>query len=101
MPGFQSGSGFSRCGVERYEIQDEGYGTKDAEDIAGHVQRMEKPRKRADLRRDSRKYLMPIPGVVVSDSVKNKTLKNGFFVLVPLGDTFAIIKPEGKYHVRE
>jgi hypothetical protein len=39
--------------------------------------------------------------VVVSDSVKNKALKSGFFVVVPSGDTFDIIVPEGKYHVRE
>jgi hypothetical protein len=53
------------------------------------------------LRGDTRKYLGAIAGVVVSDSVKNRALGSGFFVLVPSGDTFAIIKPEGKYHVRE
>jgi hypothetical protein len=75
--------------------------TPDAEDITDHVRRMEKLRKRADLRGDSRKYLGAVAGVVVSDSVMNTALKNGFFVLVPSGDTFAIIKPEGKYHTRE
>jgi hypothetical protein len=75
--------------------------TPSVEDIAGHVKRMEKLRKRADSRGDTRKYLGAIAGVVVSDSVKNKALGNGFFVLVPSGDTFTIIKPEGKYHVRE
>jgi hypothetical protein len=38
---------------------------------------------------------------VVSDSVKNRALGKGLYVIVPSGDTFAIIKPEGKYHVRE
>jgi hypothetical protein len=75
--------------------------TPDTDDIADHVRRMDKLRKRADLRGDARKYLGAVAGVVVSDSVMNKALKNGFFVLVPSGDTFAIIKPEGKYHTRE
>jgi hypothetical protein len=62
---------------------------------------MEKLRKYADLHNDSRKYLGAIAGVVTSDSVKNNALKKGFFVVVPSGDTFDIIKPEGKYHVKE
>jgi hypothetical protein len=75
--------------------------TPSVDDVAEHIQRMEKLRRRADLRGDTRKYLGAIAGVVMSDSVKNSSLGSGFFVLVPSGDTFAIIKPEGKYHVRE
>ncbi|MDR1618105.1 MAG: hypothetical protein LBS06_03535 [Treponema sp.] len=75
--------------------------TPTVEDIDDHVRRMEKLRKRADLRGDARKYLGAIAGVVVGDSVKKKTLANGFFVIVPSGDTFSIIKPEGEYHIRE
>jgi predicted nuclease with TOPRIM domain len=75
--------------------------TPSAEDISGHVRRMEKLRKRADARGDARKYLGAVAGVVVSDSVKNRALKSGFFVVVPSGDTFSIIKPEGRYHIRE
>jgi hypothetical protein len=73
-------------------------GTKDVDD---HVERMEKLRRRADLRGDERKYLGAMAGVTVSDSVKNYALQNGFFVIVPSGDTFDIIKPEGKYQIRE
>ena len=75
--------------------------TPSVEDIGDHVKRMEKMRRYADLRGDARKYLGAVAGVVVSDSVKNRALKNGFFVVVPSGDTFNIITPEGKYHVRE
>ncbi|MDR0689336.1 MAG: hypothetical protein LBG08_03585 [Spirochaetaceae bacterium] len=75
--------------------------TPTVRDIADHVKRMEKLRRYAGLRGDSRKYLGAIAGVVVSDSVKNRALSSGFFVLVPSGDTFNIIKPEGKYRVRE
>jgi hypothetical protein len=62
---------------------------------------MEKLRKYADLHNDTRKYLGAIAGAVMSDSVKNYALKKGFFAVVPSGDTFNIIKPEGKYHVKE
>jgi hypothetical protein len=75
--------------------------TPTTKDVSDHIARMEKLRKYADLHRDSRKYLGAIAGVVTSDSVKNNALKNGFFVVVPSGDTFNIIRPEGKYHVRE
>ena len=75
--------------------------TPSLKDIEDHVRRMEKMRRYADLRGDSRKYLGAVAGVVVSDSVKNKALANGFFVVVPSGDTFDIIKPEGNYHVKE
>jgi hypothetical protein len=75
--------------------------TPSTRDVDDHTARMEKLRKYADLHRDTRKYLGAIAGVVMSDSVKNYALKKGFFVVVPSGDTFTIIKPEGKYHIRE
>jgi hypothetical protein len=75
--------------------------TPTTKDVSDHIKRMEKLRKYADLHKDSRKYLGALAGVVTSDSVKNNALKNGCFVVVPSGDTFNIIKPEGKYHVRE
>jgi hypothetical protein len=37
----------------------------------------------------------------MSKSVMNYALKSGFFVVLPSGDTFNIIKPEGKYRVKE
>ncbi|MDR0378532.1 MAG: hypothetical protein LBI62_01050 [Candidatus Accumulibacter sp.] len=75
--------------------------TPSVEDVGDHVERMEKLRKRADLRGDSRKYIGAIAGVVMSDSVRNKALRSGFFVIIPSGDTFSIIKPEGKYRIKE
>ncbi|MDR2630515.1 MAG: hypothetical protein LBC60_06305 [Spirochaetaceae bacterium] len=70
-------------------------------DVNDQVKRLEKMRKYADLRQDKRKYLGAMAGVVMSDSVKNHALGNGFFVVIPSGDTFNIIKPEGKYRVKE
>ena len=66
-----------------------------------HVKRLEKLRKYADLRGDSRKYLGAIVGVVMSAGVSVYALKNGFYVVEPSGDMFNIIAPEGKYYPRE
>jgi hypothetical protein len=75
--------------------------TPTTRDVDEHIARMEKLRKYADLHKDTRKYLGAVAGVVTSDAVKNYALKKGFFVVVPSGDTFNIIKPEGKYRVKE
>ncbi|MDR1429876.1 MAG: hypothetical protein LBI85_06260 [Spirochaetaceae bacterium] len=75
--------------------------TPTTDDVDAHIERMGKMREYADLHHDKRKYLGAIAGVVTSDSVKNYALKHGFFVIVPSGDTFAIIRPEGNYHIRE
>jgi DNA repair exonuclease SbcCD ATPase subunit len=75
--------------------------TPTIKDVNEHIVRMEKLRKHVDRRRDTRKYLGAIAGVVTSESVKTHALKQGFFVIVPSGDTFDIIKPEGKYQIRE
>jgi hypothetical protein len=53
----------------------------DIGDIQDHLERMKKLRAYADLRRDTRKYLGAIAGVVVDESVKNYALKNGFTYL--------------------
>jgi hypothetical protein len=70
-------------------------------DVDDHIARMEKLRKYADLHNDRRKYLGAVAGAVTRDAVKDYALKKGFFVVIPSGDTFNIIKPEGKYHVKE
>jgi hypothetical protein len=75
--------------------------TPTVKDVNDHVRRMEKMRQYADLRQDRRAYLGAVAGVVMSDSVKNHALKNGFFVAIPSGDTFNIIRPEGKFHIKE
>ncbi|MDR0708468.1 MAG: hypothetical protein LBF77_00195 [Spirochaetaceae bacterium] len=75
--------------------------TPTTRDVDDHIARMEKLRKYADLHHDTRKYLGSVAGAVMSDSVKNYALKKGFFAVIPSGDTFNIIKPEGKYHVKE
>ncbi|MDR2134361.1 MAG: hypothetical protein LBP27_04570 [Treponema sp.] len=71
------------------------------DDIDGHVERMEKLRKSADLHEDKRKYLGAVAGVVFGDSEKTYALKKGFYVIEPSGDTFNIIEPRGSYYPRE
>jgi hypothetical protein len=70
-------------------------------DVDEHIARMAKLRKHADLHNDHRKYLGAVAGAVTGDSVRNYALKHGFFVIVPSGDTFDIIRPEGGCHIRE
>jgi hypothetical protein len=70
-------------------------------DIKDHIERMGKVRLHADLHGDTRKYLGAVAGMVINDNVRDFALKNGFYVVEPSGDTFNIVKPEGKYHPRE
>ncbi|MDR1901548.1 MAG: hypothetical protein LBQ88_04605 [Treponema sp.] len=71
------------------------------DDINDHIERMEKLRKYADFHDDKRKYLGAIAGVVFGDNEKTYTLKKGFYVIEPSGDTFTIIEPKGDYHPHE
>jgi chromosome segregation ATPase len=71
------------------------------DDVRDHVKRMEKVRRHADLHGDKRKFLGSVAGMVLKDNVRDFALNNGFYVIQPSGDTFNIIKPEGKYHPRE
>jgi hypothetical protein len=70
-------------------------------DIDDHVKRMEKLRRYADMRGDKRKYLGAIGGVVFNKHANDYTLKNGFYVIEPSGETLKITSPEGKYSPRE
>ena len=65
------------------------------QDVKDHVKRLEKMKRYADLHGDKRKFLGAIAGVVLSDNVKEFILKNGFFAVVPSGETF-VITPPGK-----
>jgi transposase len=71
------------------------------EDINDHIERMEKLRQYADLHDDKRTYLGAMAGVVFSESAKTYTLKKGFYVIEPSGDTFKITEPKGSYHPHE
>jgi hypothetical protein len=66
------------------------------EHIQGHIERLEKMRKYADLHGDKRTFLGAVAGVVVTLNIKEYALKQGFFVIEPSGDTFNITPPKGQ-----
>jgi hypothetical protein len=71
------------------------------DDIQYHIERMEKLRAYADLHNDKRVYLGAVAGVVFSEAEKTYTLKKGFYVIEPSGETFKITEPKDKYRPRE
>jgi chromosome segregation ATPase len=71
------------------------------EDVNGHIERMEKLRRYANLHQDSRTYLGAIAGAVFGEEEKVYALKKGFYVIEPSGNTFHITEPAGIYHPSE
>jgi hypothetical protein len=67
--------------------------TPSKDDINDHLERMRKLRVYADSRRDRRGYRGAVAGVVFKNDVKTYALQNGFYVLEPSGETFAITEP--------
>jgi hypothetical protein len=60
-----------------------------------HVERMEKLRRYADDRGDTRKFLGAVAGAIVAENVKVYALKKGFYVIRQSGDTVTIENPQG------
>jgi hypothetical protein len=71
------------------------------EDIAEHIERMKKVSTYAVLHGDKRKFYGAVAGVIMTDNERAFAFKNGFYVIEPSGETFAIRKPEGDYSIRE
>jgi hypothetical protein len=65
------------------------------EHVNEHVERMEKLRRYADGRGDTRKFLGAVAGAVASDNVKVYARKKGFYVIEQSGDTVKIELPDG------
>ena len=65
-------------------------------DIKKHITRLEKMRKYADLRSDTRHFLGAVAGIVVEDDEKEYALNQGFFLIEPTGENFNIIPPHIK-----
>jgi hypothetical protein len=65
------------------------------EDVKDHVKRMEILRRVADDHGDGRKYLGAVAGAVIDGEVSAYALRNGFFVIIPSGETVDIETPEG------
>jgi hypothetical protein len=64
-------------------------------DVDEHLERMDKLRRYADDRHDTRKFLGAVAGAIVADNVKEYALKKGFYVIKQSGDTVSIENPGG------
>ena len=71
------------------------------EDVTDHVERMRKVKAHAESRGDRRIFLGAIAGLIINDNEQNFALKNGFYVIQPSGEAFAITVPEGIYSPKE
>ena len=72
------------------------------EDVDRHMKRMEKLRIYEDNRKSSIKriYYGAMAGAVFEKEVRDYALKCGFFAIVPSGNTFDVIFPEGEFKPR-
>jgi ribosomal protein L30/L7E len=66
------------------------------EDVDGHIVRMGKVRKYADLRGDKREFLGAIAATIVDKSSREYALKKGFFVIEPSGEDVKITRPDAE-----
>ena len=64
-------------------------------DVDKHIERMEFLRRRADTRKDMRKFRGAIAGAIISEGVRNYSFKAGLYVIEQTGDTVKINIPEG------
>jgi hypothetical protein len=67
--------------------------TLKTEDVKEHLERMEKYRRYADFRGDSRHFLAAVAGAVIKDGARNLAHKNGMFVIAQSGEAVKILTP--------
>ena len=65
-------------------------------DINDHIERLEKMRKYADLRGDTRHFLGAVAGIVIDDKEREYALNQGFFLIEPTGENFYITPPHNE-----
>jgi hypothetical protein len=68
--------------------------TPTIDDVKDHIERMKKIRSYADFHDDKHKFLGAIAGAVIHENVREYILKQGFYAVVPSGETFDIISPK-------
>jgi hypothetical protein len=69
-------------------------------DIDDHIERMEKIRKYADEHGDKRQFMGAMAATITDKSTKDYALKNGLFVIEPLGEDVKVTKPETEPRVK-
>jgi hypothetical protein len=68
----------------------------ETKDVKKHIERLEKMRRYADFRGDTRNFLGAVAGIVIHPEAKEYAIEQGFYVFEPSGETFNIILPEGE-----
>ncbi|MDR1353156.1 MAG: hypothetical protein LBK05_07730, partial [Treponema sp.] len=63
-------------------------------DVDGHIERMEKIRKYADLYGDKREFFGALAATVVHEKPRDYALENGFYVIEPSGEDVKVTKPD-------
>jgi hypothetical protein len=63
-------------------------------DVTEHLERMEKLRRYADERGDTRKFLGAVAGGIVPENAGHFAIESGFFVIEQSGDTAVIAVPD-------
>ncbi|MDR0638274.1 MAG: hypothetical protein LBG27_05115 [Spirochaetaceae bacterium] len=63
-------------------------------DVDGHVSRMEKLRRYADLRGDLRDYFGAMAATVVAEKEQDYALENSFYVIEPSGEDVKVTEPD-------
>jgi hypothetical protein len=66
------------------------------EHVEAHADTMAQYRLYADARKDSRKFIAAVGGVVLEDNIRNYALKRGFYVVQLSGDNVVVIPPKGE-----
>jgi hypothetical protein len=66
------------------------------EHVEAHAEKMARYRLYADARKDYRKFIAAVGGVVLEENVRNYALKRGFYVVQLSGDNVVVIPPLGK-----
>jgi len=62
-------------------------------DVDDHIKRMKKMRRYSDFKNDTRKFYGAIAATVVDQDARIYALKQGFFLIVPSGESVKIIPP--------
>ncbi|MDR2923345.1 MAG: hypothetical protein LBU85_08400, partial [Treponema sp.] len=68
-------------------------------DIDDHLNRMEKIRKYADEHGDKRQFMGAMAATITDEATRNYALKNGLFVIEPLGEDVKVTKPDSEPRV--
>jgi hypothetical protein len=78
-----------------YALAEEAKTHLKTEDVQDHIKRMGILRRAADKHKDNRKYLGAVAGAIIDQEASDYAVKNGFYAIIPSGDTVDIEVPAG------